>query len=156
MTEPEALMRTVTAAFEKGDLQPLFASIHDKIVWKAASQHTDLFRFGGTYADRAGIKDVTSRIASAYTFHRFAPKEIISSGDTVWGLFDMEAEFRPTGKPTASPKHIKLEFALRWRVQNGKIVEHQAFFDTASLLAQQGNLSVTSDELTSIGQQLPE
>ena len=140
MTEPEALMRRVTAAFEKGDLQPLFDSIDEKVVWKAASQHTDLFRFGGTHTDRAGIKDVTSRIATAYTFQRFSPKEFVSDGDLVWGLFDMEAEYRPLGKESVIPKKIKLEFALRWRVKNGKILEHQAFFDTASLLAQQGEL----------------
>jgi hypothetical protein len=28
--------------------------------------------------------------------------------------------------------------AIRWRLKDGKIIEHQGFFDTASLLIQQG------------------
>ena len=32
------------------------------------------------------------------------------------------------------------EFAVRWRLKDGKIIEHQAFWDTASLLIQQGAL----------------
>jgi hypothetical protein len=27
---------------------------------------------------------------------------------------------------------------MRWKLRDGKIVEHQAFFDTASMLIQQG------------------
>jgi EAL domain-containing protein (putative c-di-GMP-specific phosphodiesterase class I) len=35
-------------------------------------------------------------------------------------------------------RNIALEMAIRWRLKDSKIIEHQAFFDTASLLVQQG------------------
>jgi ketosteroid isomerase-like protein len=135
----EELMRTIAAAFERGDLRPLMDSIHPDIVWKSASSHVGLFRFGGAYQDRTGILDVTSKIAMDYTFRFFKPREIIARGDVVWGLFDAEMDYQPLGQ-NLPPKAIRLEIAIRWRLKDGKIIEHQAFFDTASLLAQQGQL----------------
>lgn len=128
---PEALMRSVTKAFAKGDLQPLLAIINDKTVWKSASLFGDGFRFGGQYEKRAGVVEVTSLIATTYHFRHFEPREITASGEVVWGLFDAEAEFQPTGKI------LRMDIALRWRVRDGMLLEHQGFFDTAALLAQQ-------------------
>lgn len=130
---PELFMRTVTKAFEKGDLQPLLTVIDEHTVWKSASTMQGRFRFGGAYRTRAGILEVTSQIATTYLFRRFHPVEIIASGEIAWGLFDAQIEHRPSGNV------INLEIALRWRVKNGMLREHQAFFDTASLLAQQGS-----------------
>jgi ketosteroid isomerase-like protein len=128
---PETVMRTVTKAFAKGDLQPLLGIIGDNTVWKSASVGKDIFKFGGEYQKRAGVVEVTAQIATVYVFRKFEPKEIISQGEIAWGLFDAEVEHRPT------KKLIKLEMALRWHVRDGKLLEHQAFFDTASALAQQ-------------------
>ena len=132
-----ALMKRVAAAFEKSDLQPLFDAIHEKIVWKSASAVDGFFRFGGTYLGSVGVKEVTARLATKYSFHRFTPKEIVSSGDVVWGLFHVEGTYHPRG---SKPVKVEFEVAIRWRVKDQKVVEHQAFFDTASLLAQQGEL----------------
>lgn len=137
--DPEQLMRHVVAAFGDGDLRPLMAAIHKDIVWKAASPHTRLFRFGGVHEKREGVMDVTAQIAMEYTFRSFTPREIIARGDVVWGLFEVEAVYEfQTGGP--SPKTVKLDIAIRWRLKDGKILEHQAFFDTASLLMQRGEL----------------
>ena len=139
--DPEDLMRMVVAAFEVGDLRPLLSAVHKDIVWKAASPHTNLFRFGGTHQKREGVMDVTAQIAMDYVFRSFKPREIIAKGDVVWGLFDVEADFEfQNGKP--GPKPAKLDIAIRWRLKDGKIIEHQAFFDTASLLMQRGELGI--------------
>jgi ketosteroid isomerase-like protein len=134
------LMRSVTAAFGKSDLQPLLSALHDDIVWKTASKQEEVFRFGGEYKGRAGVVDVLSKISMDYTFRRLAPREILASGDIVWGLFDATLSFDPKGKSVPS-NSVELEMAIRWRLKDGKIIEHQAFFDTAALLIQQGRLS---------------
>jgi ketosteroid isomerase-like protein len=129
---PEALMRHVAKAFAHSDLQPLLDAVDENTVWKSASAPSGAFRFGGDYQKRAGVVEVTSLIATAYHLHRFEPREIVPHGDeVVWGLFDMEAQYRPTGRI------LKITVAIRWHVRNGKLLEHQAFFDTANLLAQQ-------------------
>lgn len=134
--EPEALMRTVVAAFAEGDLRPLFSAADSEIVWKSASTKKGLFRFGGHYKGITGVIDVMSEIAARYTFRRFEPKEILSSGEVVLGVFDVELEYHNPGGSVSKP--IASEFVLRWRVRNNKIVEHQTFFDTAAMLMQQG------------------
>ena len=136
---PETLMRSVAAAFEKGDIRPLMAAADSNIVWKSASTRKGPFRFGGIYERTPGLVEVLSEIHSRYTFRRFEPREIVSSDEVVFGLFDVELDYRDTedGRLKLSP--IVTEFVLRWRVRDGKILEHQAFFDTAALLRQQGS-----------------
>jgi ketosteroid isomerase-like protein len=131
---PEALMRKVAKGFEKGDLQPLLDAIDENTVWKAGPlQNNGPLRFGGEYKKRAGVLEITSQLATLYVFQRFEPREIIASDEVVWGLFDVEGEYRPTGKS------VKLVAAIRWCVRNDMILEHQGFFDTISLLWQQGS-----------------
>jgi len=135
MQAAEILMRQIVKAFENGDLRPLFDSIDENgIVWKSGSAQGGPFRFGGSYAKRGGVVEVTSQLATGWSFQCFKPKEIVSKGNVVWGLFEVAGEFRPDGDGAARP--FEYECALRWRVQGGKIVEHQAFFDTYELFRQ--------------------
>lgn len=136
----EALMRTIVAGFEKSDLQPLMNALHPDVVWKSASRHEGSpFSFAGDHKNRAGILAVLSHISRDYTFHRMVPVEIMSRGELVWGQFDVTLRYDPKGKGAAS-KTLRMDWVLHWRIRDGKIIEHQAFFDTAYLLQQQGGL----------------
>jgi ketosteroid isomerase-like protein len=133
------LMRKVAAGFEKSDLQPLLDAIHDDIVWKTATKHEGLFRFAGEYKNRPGVLDILSKISMDYTFHHLRPIEILAGEDVVWGHFDVGLSYDPKGNSEfGAVKAINLEMAIRWRLKDGKIIEHQGFWDTASLLIQQG------------------
>lgn len=133
----EKLMRSIAAAWEQSDMQPLLSALHDDVVWKTGSRSPDgPFSFKGDYANRAGILDVLSNIAKDYTFHRMRPVEIVEGPDVVWGLFDVSLSYDAKGRGTAR-RTVQMEWALRWRLKDGKIIEHQAFFDTAYLLQQQ-------------------
>ncbi|HET7084628.1 MAG TPA: nuclear transport factor 2 family protein [Rhizomicrobium sp.] len=137
-------MRQVIAAFERADLEPLLAALHDDVVWKSASKQDKVFRFGGNYRTKLGVLDAVSDIVMDYTIHHMRPKEIVAAGNVVWGLFDVELDYDSArdmdavGKSEQS-RAVELEVAIRWRLQDGKIIEHQSFFDTASLLIQQGH-----------------
>ena len=133
---PEDLMLNIVAAFEKSDLQPLLDALHEDIVWKTASRQQGLFSFHGEYRNRAGVTEVLAQISKDYTFQRIKPKEVISARNVVWGLFDVEVRYDPKGE-TGRSRKIDLEIAVRWRLSDGKIIEHQVFFDTAYLLAEQ-------------------
>jgi ketosteroid isomerase-like protein len=135
------LMRKVVAGFEKSDLRPLLDAMHDEIVWKTANKHKGLFRFDGHYKGKAVVVDVLAKLSVDYTFRSFVEKEILASEDVVWGLFDVSLAFDPKGLGRPA-KDIELEMAIRWKLKDGKIIEHQAFFDTASLLIQQGAMAV--------------
>jgi len=134
----EALMRRVVAAFEQSDLKPLLDALHEDVVWKSASRDPDSpFSFAGDHKNRAGILAVLSHISKDYTFHRMTPVEISQTGEAVWGLFRVNLRYDPKGR-NIKPRNIEMDWALRWRLKDGKIIEHQAFFDTAYLLQQQG------------------
>ena len=135
-----ALMRTIAAGFEKSNLQPLLEALHEDIVWKTASKEQGVFRFGGEYRGRPGVLDVLAKISMDFTFRRLTPKEIVGKDDVVWGLFDAILSFDPKGR-SVPINSVELDMAIRWRLKDGKIIEHQAFFDTAALLMQQGRLT---------------
>jgi len=143
--DPEKLMRHVVKSFEETDLEPLIEALHDDVVWKSASKQENVFRFGGDYYSKLGVLDALSHILMDYTIHHMRPREILASGNVVWGLFDVELDYDhkgidPVGKSDQN-KAIELEVVIRWRLRDGKIIEHQSFFDTASLLIQQGHPS---------------
>jgi ketosteroid isomerase-like protein len=130
-----ALMARVADAFRDGDLRPLLEAIDDNVVWTETAP-ADFFRFGGTHRRRHGVVEAEALVFATYRFSRFDQVEIVASGEVVWGLFRVEALHRPTDRMA------KTDYAVRWRVRNGKIVEHQAFYDTAAVLLQQGQLPV--------------
>ena len=141
--DPEELMRKVVAGIEKSDLEPLLDAMHEDVVWKSASQQKNVFRFGGDYYTKLGVIEALSDILMDYTPRRMWPKEIFTLSDVVWGLFDVELDYDakgmdPVGKPEQR-RTVELEMVIRWRLRDGKIIEHQSFLDTASLLIQQGH-----------------
>ena len=115
-------------------------AIHEDIVWKTATKHPGLFRISGEHKGRAGVLNVLSNISMNFKLHRFTPKEIIADRDTVWGHMDVSMTFDAKSKGHLA-KAIDMELAIRWRLKDGKIIEHQTYFDTASLLIQQGLLA---------------
>ena len=128
MTTPAALMRRITAAFSKADLRPLFEALN--VVWKSATDANAPFRFGGNHVGRAGVMEVLATISADFLFRRFTPIDIVEQGDIAWGLFDAVIEHVPTARRRPNAEPIAFECALRWKVVDGKLVEHQAFFDT--------------------------
>jgi ketosteroid isomerase-like protein len=144
-----SLMCKVVAGFEQSDMGPLLDVLHDEIVWKSAHRYDALFRSKGEYKTRPRVIELLTDIFQNYRFHRFEPKEIVASGDAVWGHFDVELSFDPKRSGIVS-KHVDLEVAFRWRLRDGKIIEHQSFFDTASLLIQQSQLALPSSLSSSL------
>jgi ketosteroid isomerase-like protein len=138
MTQEQAnknLMLYVLAAFKDSNLEPLFAALDPAVVWTATAPK-EFFRFGGTHRGIAGVREYTALLFSRYHFTRLAPKSVTAKGDQVWGLFDAEARHQPSGQ------YVRSDIAIRWTVKDGKITEHQGFFDTAGVLMQQGDLLI--------------
>jgi ketosteroid isomerase-like protein len=135
MTPSEELMKRCIEAWGEGDLSPLRKALHDDVLWiSATTEWDDRLRFGGVTRGRAEALAVLAKAATTY-FTTFAKaKEIISSGEVVWGLFDCKARY--VGNPDSADRTVSAEVAFRWRVRNGKILEAQAFQDTAGVLAQ--------------------
>jgi hypothetical protein len=52
----------------------------------------------------------------------------------VLGQFEVEAFHQRSGKT------VKTAMSIRWTVRRGMIMTHEGFFDTASVLLQQGDV----------------
>ena len=136
-------MKTIIEAWGEADLVPVREALDENVVWKSASSCAgNEFVFGGDYRGRDNVIALLSRLSTKYFFQRYAAKEIISKGEIVWGLFDVDGSYFPAGGSDQGRKTIKFESAFRWRVRDSKILEAQSFFDTAALLAQQGVVRV--------------
>lgn len=145
MTPEEQLMKTVIEAWGEADVGPVREALDENVVWKSASSCDDgTFRFGGVYRGRANVLTLLSTLSTNYFFRRYVAKEIVSSGEIVWGLFDVHGSYRPPGGRETDRRRIDFETAFRWRIRNGKILEAQSFFDTAALLYQQRELPVSA------------
>ncbi len=131
------LMLTVLAAFQDGDMGPLFAALSPEVVWKATAPK-EFFRFGGTYHGTTGMHEYTALLSSRYHFTRLTPEIVTAKGDQVWGMFEAEALHQPSGR------YVRFDLLIRWTVKDGKIIAHQCFFDTAGVLMQQGDLQVAA------------
>lgn len=133
-------MKTVVEAWGEADLGPVRAALDDNVVWKSASSCKDgVFRFGGVYRGKSDVIALLALLSTNYFFQRYSAREIISSGEIVWGLFDSHGTYIPSGGRDEDRRPIHLETAFRWRIRDGKILEAQSFFDTAALLVQQGD-----------------
>ena len=134
-------MKKVIEAWGQADLRPAHEAFDENIVWKSAASHEDgKLCFGGVYNGKAAVIMLLSKLSTRYYFRRYVAKEIISKGEVVWGLFDVQGSYISTNGATTVGKPISIENAFRWRIRNGKVVEAQSFFDTVALLAQQGEL----------------
>jgi len=139
MTPAEILVKTVLEAWGESDLGPAREALHDDVVWKSASTlQGGAYRFGGIYNGKAEVIELLSLISMRYYFRRYDPKEIISKGEIVWGLFDVTGTYMANS--VAERKPFAFEAAFRFRIRDGKILEVQSFFDTMALLAQQGEI----------------
>lgn len=129
----KSLMLHVLAALKDGDLEPLFAMLSPEVVWKATAP-PQFFRFGGIHHGVAGVREYSALLFSRYHLTRLTPKAVTAQGEHVWGLFETEALHQPSGR------YVQFDSFIGWTVRNGKLVEHQCLFDTASVLIQQGQL----------------
>jgi len=128
------LMLAVMAGLKSGKLEALFAAIRADVVWKVMAPR-EFFRFGGSYEGMAGVKEYTALLFSDYHLARLNPRTVTAKGEEVWGMFDAEALHRPSGR------YVQFDISLYWRMKDGQIAEQQCFFDTASVLIQQGDLA---------------
>ena len=126
-------LRHILAAYAVGDQGPALARLDDNFVW-TVSALPGHFRFGGTRRGRAGAIETLSLIAADYTIHRYEVVEMVAEGDVIWTLSKVQASQRRSGKD------IFFMIAGRWQFRDGKILSATEHFDSASVLAQQGDI----------------
>jgi ketosteroid isomerase-like protein len=120
------LVRQAYAAFLRGDIPAIIASLGDDVQWITP----DIGYPGGSL--RRGKQEVAQFfqiVGETWQFQDFQPLEYIASGDRVVVRGTYTATARSTGRTSTA------EWIMLWTVRNGKLSHFQEFTDTAKLLA---------------------
>src|SRR5215472_4933900 len=84
----ETFMCGVLDALANGHEQVLLDAVHDEVVWKLSTTQKGFFPFGGAYKGRAGMEQALAEVSKRCVCRHFEPREVVSKGEIVWGLFD--------------------------------------------------------------------
>lgn len=130
----KALVQRVLAAYAQSDLEPLLQVIDPNVIWisQGPVQH---YAFGGMHSGRAGVLAAMSKLAMAYQLHSYNVVELVGEGDVVWMTAQVDFTHRRSKQRLAFP------IVSRWQVRDGRVLSVTEYYDSASLLLQEGQLA---------------
>lgn len=116
------VIRGMYAAFARGDVGSVLASLGSQIVWIEAEG----FPSAGTYTTPdAVLQKVFLRLGAEWDAFGAVPKEYVCDGQTVVAIGDYSGTCKATGKAFQAP------FAHVWKLRGGAVIGFQQFTDTA-------------------------
>ena len=131
--ENKAHVQRILDAYAQSDLEPLLAAIHPDILWtsQAPAAH---YGFGGSHKGRAGTLAGMAKIATDYQLNGYRIAELVAEDDVVWMTADADFTHRRSGT------RLKFPLVSRWQFKDGKVVALTEYYDSASLLLEEGRL----------------
>jgi ketosteroid isomerase-like protein len=109
------------AAFARGDIPAVLASMDPKVEWTDAEG----FPYGGTYVGPDAVSaNVFRRLPQEWDGFGADAEEFIDAGDIVFVL----GTYRGTAKATG--KSFRARFCHVWRLRDGKLARFEQFTDT--------------------------
>jgi ketosteroid isomerase-like protein len=116
------------AAFGRGDVPGILATLDDNIVWKAVYGAAPHVPTAGERRGKAAVGEFFAIVGKTMQFERFEPREFIEQGNRVAAFGYYEAK-------TSTGKRLDSEWVMLFTFRNGKIAEFQEFTNTAMLNA---------------------
>jgi ketosteroid isomerase-like protein len=130
----KAIVKRILTAYAVGDLSPLLAALDDNVSW-TSNALVGHYRFGGRRHGRGGVIEGLSLIAADYDITRYEVREMIAEGEVVWVTSDLGV----TDKRNS--RNMDFMLVSRWQFRAEKLVSFCEFFDTASVMQQQGRVA---------------
>ena len=127
MTDHSDFVRTLYAAFGRGDLPTILDNCHKDVEWVS---NGDPARIPWTGA-RSGVDGVTAFFVSLGThldFEVFEPRQFCPSGDVVIVLGYTEARHKHAGHGV-----FACEWVHAFTVRDGRLARFHEFYDTAAI-----------------------
>ena len=116
------------AAFGRGDVPGILATLDDNVVWKAVYGAAPYVPTAGERRGKSAVAEFFGIVGKTFQFERFEPREFIEQGDRV-AVLGFYASRTSTGK------RIESDWVMVFTFRNGKIAEFQEFTNTALLNA---------------------
>lgn len=116
-------VRSLYAAFAKGDVPTVLGAMAPDIEWREADNF--IYADGNPYVGpEAILQGIFLRIASEWNGFAVNPEQFLDAGDTVI------ATGRYTGTHKATGVAINSQFAHFWTLRDGKVIRFQQYADT--------------------------
>jgi len=131
--ENKALIQRILGAYAQSDLEPLLAAIHPDIVWTSQAPEAH-YGFGGSHKGRAGTLAGMAKIATEYQLNTYKVVELVGEDEIVWMTANVDFSHRKSGA------RLKFPLVSRWQFKDGKVVALTEYYDSASLLLEEGRL----------------
>lgn len=112
-------------AFGRGDIRAVLDVLGDDIEWIVPGSRD--VPYAGRRRGRREVAKFFGALGRALDFEAFEPREFLPHGDAVVVLGDYRTRVKPTGRAATS------EWAMVFRVRDGKIVRFQEYADTEDL-----------------------
>ena len=120
---PTETVQSLYAAFGRGDVPFILERVTPDCTWTASGPGIPAT---GVYIGPAGVAQFFIRISQTETVLKFEPREYFANGSDVVALGFEEVRVNATGK-TASTN-----WAMLFRLRDGKVAQFETFFDTAT------------------------
>ena len=123
-TEP---VQAFFAAFGKGDMDGIMATLHDDVqVVAGGKEVTPIY---GTYSGHSGAKQFLTNLGENFDTQAFSVDELVGEGDTAFASGSFAHKVKSTGKLFES------DWVLLAKIEEGKISRYHFFEDTAGAVA---------------------
>lgn len=127
-TQNTDVVQAAYAAFAKGDMPALLSHFDDEIYWTGVYGAAPHVPTAGPRRGKTAVAEFFKQVADNVSFSSFEPRRYIATGDTVVALGHYTAT-TPIGKGFDS------DFAMVFRLRDGKVVEFQEFCNSAAVNA---------------------
>lgn len=119
-----ALIRSLYAAFGRGDIATIVAAVTLDIEWRLNGSRSD-HPLLGSWKGPQGVQAFFDELGRIQDFSEFTPREFLSSGDRMFVLGHYASTMRKNGRKAAS------DWVHIFTVRNGKLAAFLEFTDTA-------------------------
>lgn len=117
------LIRSLYAAFARGDIPGVLGMMSPGVVWTEAENFP--YADGNPYiGPEAVLKGVFARCGGEWDGFAATPEEMLDAGSTVVVLGRYGGVYRATGRAQ------RTQFVHVWRIEGGKVARFQQFADT--------------------------
>ncbi len=119
------LIRSLYAAFGRGDVKSILDTLDPAIEWQSNGD-AKIIPWGGRRDGVAGTATFFQALADNLDFEAFEPKEFFEAGETVIVLGRTKARVKKGGVFDSDWAHV---FTLK----NGRLLRFREFYDTKSI-----------------------
>lgn len=124
---PADVVRSLYAAFLRGDGAAVLALLDDAVVWRCHAPAN--VPYAGAFEGRDGVARFLAAVGASLAFEAFEAREILAAGERVVVLGNDRARAVATGRG------FDAGWVHTWRVRDGRVVEFTEWTDGAALSA---------------------